>query len=321
MSQPSRAGTTIDEQGFEAGLARLRRSVSDPAAGIFGPGSPVWEVSRHTAVFLGAGRAALLQLAHPWVAQAVADHSIARRDPLTRLRRTFAQVFAMVFGSVDQAIGSARRVFRTHAAIGGRMSRDAGRFAAGSPYRALDVEAAHWVHATLADTAVRVHELTVRPLSLAEKDAYLRESARFGVLLGIPEERMEISWSAFAAYNRAMWSSDVLDPSGSGREIADLLLQPPRRALEPFWAWYRIMTAGLLPAPLLGGFGLDFDSRRDRAIYSGSLRMLRAMRHLPARLRYLPPYIDARRRLAGQTEPDWLGALLNRAMRGTRKLI
>jgi uncharacterized protein (DUF2236 family) len=290
--------------------------VSDPSAGIFGPGSPVWRISRHTVVFLGAGRAALLQLAHPWVAQAVADHSIAPKDPLRRLRRTFAHVFAMVFGSVDQALGSARQVFRTHAAISGRMSGEAGPFAAGSPYRALDVEAAHWVHATLADTAVRIHELTVAPLSLAEKDAYLRESARFGALLGIPEERMEPSWNAFTAYNRRMWASDLLDPTGPGREIADALLHPPGRALTPFWAWYRVMTAGLLPPRLCRAFGLDFDSWRDRAMFQSSLHALRALQYLPHRLRYLPPYIEAQRRVAGRGQSDRLATLLSRILAG-----
>jgi uncharacterized protein (DUF2236 family) len=284
--------------------------VSDPSAGIFGPGSPVWRVSRHSVVFLGAGRAALLQLAHPWVAQAVADHSIAAKDPVRRLRRTFAHVFAMVFGSVDQALGSARQVFRAHTAIAGRLRRDVGPFAAGSPYRALEVEAAHWVHATLADTAVRIYELAVAPLSCAEKDAYLRESARFGALLGIPEERMEPSWSAFSAYNQRMWASDVLDPAGPGREIADALLRPPGAALSPVWAWYRVMTAGLMPPRLRRAFGLDFDSWRDRATYAASVQALRTLRHLPARLRYLPPYLEARRRLAGRTESGWLGGLL-----------
>jgi uncharacterized protein (DUF2236 family) len=306
----------IDEQSFEAGLARLRQSVSDPAAGIFGPGSPVWEIGRHTVVFLGAGRAALLQLAHPWIAQAIADHSIAREDPLRRFRRTFAHVFPMVFGSLDQAIGSARQVFRMHAAVSGRMRGDAGPFPSGSPYRALDVEAAHWVHATLIDSAVRIYELTVDRLSLAEKDAYLRESARFGVLLGIPAERMEPNWNAFVAYTERMWSSGMLDPSDAAREIAGELLHPPGRALAPFAAWYRVMTAGLLPPRIRSGFGLDFDPWRDGAVFAASLRALRAMRHLPARVRYLPPYLEAQRRLAGRPEADWLGRLFNRIVLG-----
>ena len=33
------------------------------------------------------------------------------------------------------------------------------------------------------------------------------------------------------------------------------------------------------------------------------------------------PYIDAHRRLAGESEPDWLSQHLNRALVGRRKLV
>ena len=68
-------------------------------------------------MFLGAGRALLLQLAHPWVAAAIAEHSRTFDDPIGRFHRTFGVVFSMVFGSLDQAIAAARRLHRRHAAI------------------------------------------------------------------------------------------------------------------------------------------------------------------------------------------------------------
>jgi ER-bound oxygenase mpaB/B'/Rubber oxygenase, catalytic domain len=81
-------------------IERLRTSVgddtSDPHAGIFGPCSISWKVNRESALFLGAGRAALLQLAHPWVASALHQHSNLRTDPLARFHNTFRVVFTMV---------------------------------------------------------------------------------------------------------------------------------------------------------------------------------------------------------------------------------
>ena len=53
-------------------------------------------------------RALLLQLAHPWVAAAIIDHSRTLGDPIGRFHRTFAVVFTMVFGTVDQALSAAR---------------------------------------------------------------------------------------------------------------------------------------------------------------------------------------------------------------------
>jgi len=43
--------------------------------GIFGAESVSWRINCESALFLGAGRAALLQLAHPWVAAALDQHS------------------------------------------------------------------------------------------------------------------------------------------------------------------------------------------------------------------------------------------------------
>jgi uncharacterized protein (DUF2236 family) len=121
--------------------------------GVFGPASLMWRVDREAAIFLGAGRALLLQLAHPWVAAAIAEHSRTLGDPIGRFHRTFATVFSMVFGSLDQALASSRRLHRRHAAIEGYLPTAVGPFAAGSRYRANDIAALRWVHATLADTA------------------------------------------------------------------------------------------------------------------------------------------------------------------------
>ena len=52
----------------------------------------------------------LLQVAHPKIAQGVADHSRYREDPLGRGIRTFTAVYSIVFGTRDEAIAAAQRV-------------------------------------------------------------------------------------------------------------------------------------------------------------------------------------------------------------------
>ena len=54
----------------------------------FGPGRMIWTVNRELALLIGAGRALLMQLAHPLVAAGVAAHSRFAEDPLGRLVRT-----------------------------------------------------------------------------------------------------------------------------------------------------------------------------------------------------------------------------------------
>ena len=91
----------VTRADLEASLAELARGVQDPHAGILGPRSIAWQVGGDLGVFLGGGRAALLQLAHPFVAYAVEQHSKTRADVVGRFQRTFRNVFAMVFGELD----------------------------------------------------------------------------------------------------------------------------------------------------------------------------------------------------------------------------
>ena len=299
---------------LERSLARVERETEHPAAGLFGPGSKVWDINRHMVVFIGAGRAALLQLAHPWVAQAIADHSSAVRDPMSRFRRTFRQVFAMVFGDLECALAAARSVHAIHAKIAGPLRDATGGFARGDAYRACDVDALVWVHATLWETSMQVFELLVGPVEPAEKDAYLAEAARFARLFGVPDAALPPDWDAFGRYNRRMW--DRLEVSPAAAEIGAFLFRPPAPGMGGVMSWYRDITAGLMPAELRPGFGLRFESR-ERARFARSIALLRGWRHLPGRLRYLPPYWDALRRLDGGRGPGRLGRLLNRALVGT----
>src|SRR5690349_4989279 len=107
---------------LEASLARLRAEVADPRAGIHGPGSTAWRLERDALIFLGGGRAVLLQLAHPFVAQAIRDHSRTRDDVVGRFQRTFRAVFAMSFGDLEHACRAARAVHGGHARVTGVLA-------------------------------------------------------------------------------------------------------------------------------------------------------------------------------------------------------
>ena len=146
---------TATEADLERHLRYLERRMGDRRAGIYGPGTVSWEVNREGITMLGGGCAALMQLAHPWVAHAVDQHSQTRTDPVGRFQRTFGHVFAMVFGDLDHAVRSARRVHALHTTIRGAIKEDVGAFRRGDRYHANDEQALLWVHATLVDTALR----------------------------------------------------------------------------------------------------------------------------------------------------------------------
>ena len=139
----------VSADEFEHSLDVVRAAMAAPGDGVFGPDNVTWQVHREAALFLGAGRALLLQLAHPWVAAGIADQSRVFDDPLGRFHRTFNVVFTMMFGTRDQAIAVARRLHRRHAAVTGTLPEATGAFAAGSRYQANEVAGLRWVHATL----------------------------------------------------------------------------------------------------------------------------------------------------------------------------
>ena len=74
-------------------LSEVKRSAARATEGLFGPDSVSWKINREAGLFLAAGRATLLQLAHPWVAAAIAEHSRTLHDPIGRFHQTFRVMF------------------------------------------------------------------------------------------------------------------------------------------------------------------------------------------------------------------------------------
>src|SRR5947209_4485053 len=87
--------------GARQWLCRQADTAED--SGYFGPSSAIWKLHREAVLSLGLGRALLLQLAHPWVAQAAADHSTFQSEPIGRLVATVSAAELLVFGSRAQA--------------------------------------------------------------------------------------------------------------------------------------------------------------------------------------------------------------------------
>jgi len=302
----------VSRADLEKCIDELRAGVSDPRVGIYGPGSQAWTISKEGILFLGGGKAALMQLAHPAVAHAVDQHSQTRTDPLGRFQRTFDNVFAMVFGDLDAAVKSACRVHAIHSRISGSITEQVGSFREGCHYEANDADALMWVHATLIETAVQTYELVVRPLSYAEKDRYYKETRRFALLFGIPDRVLPKSWGDFYEYYEGMIESDIIKVGRPGLELSGFLFSSPRPALGPLFRWLETMTAGLLPPRLQREFQLRFGPA-ERLVFLASLRALGPTYPLlPPRVRYMPAYVQARRRLAGKQGPDRIGRLLER---------
>jgi uncharacterized protein (DUF2236 family) len=309
----------ISNDDLEVELRFVRAHAAGSLAGVFGPDSVTWRVNREAAIFLGAGRALLLQLAHPWVATAVAEHSQVFSDPIGRFRRTFKLMFTMVFGTLDHALGAARRLHRRHAAITGVMPRAAGPFSAGSRYWANETSALRWVHATLVETALVAYGHVLPPLSSEDQARYYAESCVFAGLFGISQASLPSSWEDFASYNAAMWRSDTLTVTPEARAMAEQILRGTNAWLRGP-KWYRAVTAGMLPSRLQIAFGLHYGQAERRIAESAITWIRRVHPLLPDRLRFVGPYQEAVARLSGRARPDLLTQLANQFWIGQRTL-
>jgi uncharacterized protein (DUF2236 family) len=213
-----------------------------------------WHVSREPVLLLAGMRALLLQIAHPGIAQGVADHSRYREDPLGRGIRTFTAVYSIVFGCRDEAIAAAMRVRHVHDRVHGEIT---GPLPSGMAptYDANDPELQFWVAATLLDSAIVAYELFIAPLDDEEKEQHYQQARRFGQFFGIEPQRYPDSWTDFQAWWQRMLASDTLTVTDTARAIFKGLIAGTwlTRLLAPF---NLALAAMLLPERFLAGYGL-----------------------------------------------------------------
>ncbi|MDP6944513.1 MAG: oxygenase MpaB family protein, partial [Myxococcota bacterium] len=182
---------------FERWLEALNQRPGDPVEGFFGPQSLIWQVNRELVLYVAGPRALLLQMAHPLVAQGVADHSNFETDSWGRAIRTFSAMYVLIYGTREEAMEMAARIRLIHTRVVGTLPDRVGPYDAGTPYRANDPALLRWVYATLVDSAL----VTYRDY-LASGDqgvidrcyVEMREGAR---LFGVDPEWLPATWTGF----------------------------------------------------------------------------------------------------------------------------
>jgi uncharacterized protein (DUF2236 family) len=293
MAEDSRSPHYVSQADSHSLLAALEQLSGEPRHGFFGPGTITWQVNRESAVFLAAGRAALLQLAHPWVAAALAQHSNLLHQPVGRFHSTFRVIYTMLFGTRAQAIEAAKQLYRRHTTIRGELP-------AGEHYEANEVTALVWVHATLVDSAILAYEFILPPLSPSDREQYYAESKRMAALFGIPAEALPADWAAFARYTAEMFRAPWLcvDPNALalGQSVlsgAGTWLRPPH--------WYHALTAFWMPPRLRTAFALPFGAREQEAVNRAARLLPRLYPYIPGMLRFVGPYHEAQARLRGRS--------------------
>ncbi|MCK5789634.1 MAG: DUF2236 domain-containing protein [Ketobacter sp.] len=310
----------ITKEDLHGRLEEMSKRVLDPKVGLYGPQSQSWRVNRYTSVMMGAGCANLLQLAHPWVSQAIDQHSQTQTDPFGRLRRTFLNVHTMVFGSLDQVLDAAIKVHSIHAKITGQASESAGQTRKGSAYFANQIGAMLWVHATLWITGLRVYELFHKPLTALEKEQYYQESKLFAFLFGIPESAMPDTWQDFLDYYHGVIQSDELAVGEVGRQLVDYIFSM-KAFLKPVLNRHKMHTAVLLPERLRLDFGFPQVTPALQKQFDRDVKLARGFFAVsPGAIKFMPPYLEASHRIRGEST-DLVTRFSNRILYGQPLLV
>lgn len=302
MEQPHKV-----DRVSEATRADLEQHISDVAAqvrqpleGIFGADSVSWRINREAALFLGAGRAALLQLAHPWVAAALDQHSRLMKRPIERFHNTFRVVFTMIFGTADQAFSSARSLHQMHTRITGELPEAVAGYEKASRYEALHIPALKWVYATLIESAVIAYECVLPPLTNEDRERYYAESKILAGLFGLPASALPESWNGFEAYVAEMFESNALGVSERSRYMAQRIMTGSGSWIH-IPRWYQSLTAEWLPARFREEFGLSLHHRGEVSARRARRWLPSLYSRLPDALRFVGPYQEARDRLRGRS--------------------
>ena len=230
----------------------------------FAADRPIRLVHADASMFVGGLRALLLQSLHPLAMAGVAEHSDYRGDPWGRLQRTSTFLAVTTFGTAADSQRAVDRVRGIHRRVHG-VAPD------GRPYRADDPHLLEWVHIAEVDSFLLAYQrYGAAPLDQDGRDAYVADTARTAVALGVPAPpRTEAELAErIAAYRGELRGTEA------AREAARFLLLTP-------------------PLPVLARVPYG-------VLAATSVSMLPAWARLPLRLPYLPPVESTAIRLAGR---------------------
>jgi uncharacterized protein (DUF2236 family) len=265
---------------------------------MLGPDSETWRQVLDWRLLLGSGRALLLQVAHPTVGAGVAQYSDFQSRPWQRLQRTVDSLMTMTYGGRG-TIAEADRLRELHKDIKGIDHH-------GHRYHALNPSAYWWVHATLFEGSLDLHARFAEPLTAAQQQRMYQEWRELGEVLGLKPHQMPEDLAGFFDYFDDMVANHLEDNKTVRTVLASL--NDRRPVCPPGWpkaAWRAVgpfsskvmmtATVGTLPEVFRNRLGLQWTDRdrRNLAILRTTVR--HGMSLVPARLRYHPMALAARR--------------------------
>lgn len=252
-------------------------------------------MNRYANGLLFGPAAVLLQVAHPRVAQGVADHSDFREDALGRLRRTLSTVNRIAFGTKQEAEEMRARLNSVHGGVRGETPDG---MVGPKNYSAFEPDLLMWVLATLIDASIKGYEFVWEPLSQARREQFYRDFRRFGTYFGLKEEIGPADYGEFVTYYDEMLSGDLLGSHPRCAEVAAAVVRPPN-PLRDRWLGRVVdfLPIETVPEKIRARLGLESTgwSRFRMSILKRCSPV--AFRILPKRLTYYPESYQAEKSL------------------------
>jgi uncharacterized protein (DUF2236 family) len=242
IADPLRAAVLKLLSGQESGVPQWITDLEvGEDAGYFPVDGAVWTVHCSIATLVAGPRALLVQALHPGAMAGVHDHSRYREDPFGRLAGTIRWISTVTYGSTAQARAASTFVSTLHTRVRGTYpGPDGGPV----PYAASDPDLLSWVHLAFADSFLRTHlRFGSKPIP-GGADAYVREWAVAGELMGVPDPPRSVA--ELDGQLDRIWASGVLRADDRVRDAVRFIRRPPL----PFAAraTYPVLFAGSVAA-------------------------------------------------------------------------
>lgn len=241
-------------------------------------------IAPEAGLLLGAGRAILLQLAHPQIGLAIAKHSDFASNPLGRLIHTLGYIYALSNGTPEQQRTIIDYVNTAHQPVHGTRNPDRETPA----YSAMDPKLQMWVAATLYDSA-RVIAAEILPMAESSDNENLyRQYAALGDALQMPAHFWPDSLGEFDEYfDRTL---NTLSVTPQTRRLADELFLGSN---APWWIriglpLMRDVTIAQLPPTVREQFGYELSAKAAKRNARAISFVRLATRILPKFIRHAP---------------------------------
>lgn len=252
----------------------------------FSMDSEMWRINHQKCGLFFGPAAAILQIAHPRIAQGVADHSQFESDSLGRLQRTLLSTNRIAFGSLEEAREMKQRLAKVHASVRGEVSES---MAGPNHYSAFEPELLLWVTATMIEAALQGYEMVSGELPAKRKEQFYQEMLEFGTYFGLAGDAGPASYMEFKHYYDDMLNGELLGSHPLCSQLAQAI------ALPQDSAWAKLLGRRLyflavegLPSPVREKLGF----RSSRYTRSSMWALRRSVRLgfglLPPQVRLYP---------------------------------